>query len=51
MSLAELRLGHNDIPTLPAALSACIRLKIVDLGSNRVANLDDVKVGLPCAAV
>ena len=43
-SLAELRLGHNDLTTLPAALSSCSRLKILDLGSNRIADIQSTQV-------
>lgn len=43
-SLAELRLGHNELTALPEALSSCSRLKIVDLGSNRIADIDSVQV-------
>ena len=43
-SLAELRLGHNELADLPAALSACSRLKIVELGSNRIVNLSSIEV-------
>ena len=47
-ALAELRLGHNGLAALPGALSSCGRLKIVDLGSNRVADLDSMKVTIHC---
>ena len=42
-ALAELRLGHNELSALPTELAACSRLKIVDLGANRIRNLDDIK--------
>ena len=44
-SLAELRLGHNELTRLPAALSSCSRLKIVDLGSNHIADVRSMQVG------
>ncbi len=43
-ALAELRLSHNDLTTLPAALSSCSKLKIVDLGSTRIADVESVQV-------
>ena len=45
-ALAELRLGHNELTSLPLELGACTRLKILDLGANRIRSLEDIKVGI-----
>lgn len=44
--LEELRLNHNQLGVLPEELSSLWRLRILDVGGNRIARLEDVQVGV-----
>ena len=43
-SLAELRVGHNDLAGLPQELSSNTRLRMLDAGSNRISSETAVMV-------
>lgn len=40
----ELRVGHNDLPGLPAALEDNARLKIVDVGGCPIRTIEAIQV-------
>lgn len=43
--LEELRLNHNMLRMLPVELGALTALRILDVGGNQIATLEDVQVG------
>ena len=43
-SLAELRVSHNSLQSLPQALSSNKRLKIIEAGANQIDDFDDIQV-------
>ena len=43
-SLAELRVSHNALQSLPQELSRNKRLKIIEAGANQIDNFEDVQV-------
>lgn len=49
--LQELRLSHNKIHTLSNSLSQNVKLKILDLGHNRIATFEDLKVLQLCTTL
>lgn len=50
-ALQQLRLSHNKIHTLSNSLVHNVKLKILDLGHNRISTLDDVKVLQLCTTL
>lgn len=47
-SLAELRVSHNALASLPQDLSRNPRLKIIEAGGNQIANFQQIQVSVPC---
>jgi hypothetical protein len=43
-SLAELRVSHNALQSLPQELSRNKRLKIIEAGANQIDNFEEVQV-------
>lgn len=45
-SLAELRVSHNALQSLPQELSRNKRLKIIEAGANQIDNFEEVQVSI-----
>ena len=46
-SLAELRVSHNTLASLPQDLSSNPRLKIIEAAANQIAKFQDIQVSFP----